>query len=207
MPKNFTKVPCGGGHIGVHEDAHRSAGTHGGKQAAPEVIFVEYAVAMQAADGVHISVERAIVEAANHHPHGMAHEGVIEAGKLPSAEMAGDDQHSLAARLGGEKMLQALSPQPCTGVLRCVAAHAAKFDEVPTQMQEDATQNFLSGAQREFGQRHGEVAQPDAPQPPKDPIDLKGENAGPQPRQPARHEAKAARHGYHKAILKLLPHG
>ena len=71
---------------------------------------------MQAADAVHISIEPAVVEPADDHPHGMAHQRVVEAGKLPCAQVAGDDQNAFAAGLRGQIVIQALGAQPVAGV-------------------------------------------------------------------------------------------
>ena len=61
----------------------------------------------------------------------MAHQRMVEAGKLPRAQVARDDQHAIAARLRRQVVLEALSAQPVAGVGNRVAGHAAELDQLP----------------------------------------------------------------------------
>ena len=148
---------------------------------------------MQAADAVDIFVEAAVVEVANDHAHGMAHERVVEAGQLPCAQVAGDDEDALAARLRREVVFQTLGAHPVARVLGGVARHAAELDELPAQMDIDALENFFPGLEREFGEGQLKIAHAHAPQPAEAPVNGKGKAAGEpraisrgmRPRQPA----------------------
>ena len=84
MPKNSDECALRRGHVGVHEDADGAALVHGGEEAAAEVVFVEDVVAVHAADAIDVGVEAAVVESADDHAHGMAHEGVVEAEEVPT---------------------------------------------------------------------------------------------------------------------------
>src|SRR6202034_1410170 len=100
------------------------------------------------------------------------------AGKLPRAQVPGNDEHSLAARFGSKKMLQTFSANPVAGVGFRVAMHAAELDQLPAEMAIDAAQNlrfFLCG---DFREGQFQVALTHAPQPAIAAVDHQDKQAG-----------------------------
>src|ERR1700704_3503457 len=85
MPKKSTNTPCGGGHVGVHEDADGFAGAHGGEQAADEIVFVDGAVPMHGAVALDEGVDVGIVEGAHDDRQRIAMQRMSEGGELPGA--------------------------------------------------------------------------------------------------------------------------
>src|ERR1700723_4179 len=82
------KYPLGRRHIGVHQNSYGFAVVHGCQQTAGKIVLGEQVVSMHAADVVDEFVEIAVIQPADHHRHGKAHQRVIEAGKLPCPEMS-----------------------------------------------------------------------------------------------------------------------
>ena len=144
--------------------------------------------------------------AANDHAHGVSHHRVVEARQLPCAQMAGDNQHALAARLGCQVMVQALGAYPVARVLRGVAGQAAKLHKLPAKMAEDPAYDAPALRRREFRQSQFQIAHADAAQPSQPSVRCPGQQAGRHARQHARHASQGARHGQNQPILKLLPH-
>lgn len=102
----MVQTPPGGRHVCIHQDADRLAMVHRREQAARKVVLVQNTIAMQAADAVHQPVHALIVQATDHHAHGMAHERMVEAGELPGAEVSGHYKHAPALLLRCEIVLQ-----------------------------------------------------------------------------------------------------
>ena len=71
-----------------------------------KIVLVQHAIAMQTANMIDEVVDQRIVEPANHHAHGMAHERMIKTRQLPGAQMGGQNEHSAALAVGGEIVLQ-----------------------------------------------------------------------------------------------------
>ena len=63
---------------------------HRRQQSAAKIIFVQNVVAVHAADSVHVGIEPPVNQRSlrDDHSHGIAHERVIEARKLPRAQVA-----------------------------------------------------------------------------------------------------------------------
>ena len=194
------------GHVRVHQNADRAAGVDGCQQPAAEVVFVNHEVAVEAADAVDLGVEAAVVEPANDHAHGMAHERVVEAGELPCAEVPGDDEDALAAGLRRQVVIEAFGAHPVAGVLGGVARHAAELDELPAQMNVDVLENFFPGLGGEFGERQLEIAHADAAQAAEAPVDGKGEAGRPAGAPAARHAAQTAGYGPNQPVLQSFLH-
>ncbi len=151
-----------GRHVGVHEDADGVAAVHGGEEAAGEVVLVEDAVAVEAADAVDEGVDERVVEAADDHGHGVAHEGVVEAGEFPGPEVAGEDEDAFAAGAGGEEVLEAFVAEEGFGVGSGGAGHAAELRELLAEEVEEGAEDALAVGVGFFREREGEVAEADA---------------------------------------------
>ncbi len=171
-----------------------------------EVVLVEDLIAVHAADAVDVGIERAVIETADDHAHGMAHEGVVEAGKLPRAEVAGEHQNTLAARGCGPIVPQALGADPVERVVGGVASHTAELDQLPAQVAIDAAQDALALRNGELGHCQFEVALTHVAQAAHNAIDKPGERIREEARQRARHRAKAARHDHHQPVFESFPH-
>ena len=144
-PEKLDELALRRRHIRVHQNADRAAGAHGLQQPAAEVVLMHHVVAVQTSDPVDVLIQAPVVESPDDHAHGMPHQRVVEAGKLPRAKMSGDDENAFAARLRIQVVFQALGAHPVAGVLRGVAGHAAELDELPAEMDVDAPQDFFSG--------------------------------------------------------------
>ena len=152
-------------HVGVHEDADGLAGAHGGDETAGEVVLVQDAVAVEAADAVDHRVDERIVEAADDHAHGVAGERVVEAGELPGAEVAGEHEDSPAPVAGGEVVLEAFVADEAAGVVAGVAGHLAELGEKPAEVAVFGAKDVLAlGGWARPGKASLEVAQADAAQ-------------------------------------------
>ena len=116
------------GHICICQDAHGLAAAHGCDQAAAEIVFVQHVVAVQAAYAVHKVVQPSVIEAADHHAHGVAHQRVVK---------AGEHQDPFAAGLCCKVMVQTFGANPADGVFGGVAPHAAKLHQLPAEMDID----------------------------------------------------------------------
>src|SRR5208283_4661498 len=103
-------------HVGVHENADGRVIAHGRDQAAGELLFADHAVAMQIAITRRQRVHVRIVQRPYHDLHGMTHERVKERADLPSAEVAGKQQYTLAALLSGLEILEALIDRQLRGI-------------------------------------------------------------------------------------------
>ena len=113
----------------------------------------------------------------NDHPHRIAHQRVVEARKLPCAQVPGNNQHAFAARLRSKIVLQPLGAHPVTRCFARVALHAAELDQLPAKVDVYLRRiSFLAWA-RELRRRHLQIAHTHPTQPPKTPIDGKGERA------------------------------
>ncbi len=72
-------------------------------------------------------------------PIGIARERVEEAGKLPCAEVAGEDEDALAAFARGEVMVQAfVADEAARRMLAGVVAHLAELGELPAEVAVDS---------------------------------------------------------------------
>jgi len=109
------------------------------------IVFMEHAVAVQAADAVHKFIEPAVIQPADDHAHGMAHQGVIKAGELPRAQVAGQDQHPFAPGLRSKVVVQTLGANPAASIFSGIAGHAAELHQLPAQMNVDPAQDIFSG--------------------------------------------------------------
>jgi len=87
------------------------------QEPAAEVVFRDHEVPVQATDAVDVLIEAAVIEIADDHAHGMTHERVVEAGKLPCAEVRGDDEDALAAGLRSEVVIETLGAHPVAAIL------------------------------------------------------------------------------------------
>jgi len=152
------------GHVGVHEDADGLAAVHGGEQAAGEVVLVQDAVAVAAAEGVDEGVHAGVVEAADDHAHGVAHHRVVEARELPRAQVAGEHQDALAAVAGGEVVFEAFVADELRGLLGGEAGHLAELGELPAERAVDAAQDGAALGGGRVGIGEGEVLLADAAQ-------------------------------------------
>jgi len=120
-------------HVGVHQDAYGVAIAHRRDEAAREVVLVQDAIAVLAADAVDEGVDEWIVEA-DDHAHGVAGEGVIEAGKLPCAKVASEDEDAFAAGARSEVVVEAFVADGGVGEGEGVGGHLAELGEQPTQI-------------------------------------------------------------------------
>src|SRR5215469_1038892 len=193
-------------HVRVHQDADGAAFVHRFQQAAPEVVLVQNPVAVQAADRVHKLIEHAVVEPADHHPHRVAHQRVVEARQLPRAEVAGKHQHALAFRLSGKIVLEALGPQPSMRVAGGVTWEAAELDKLPAKVAVDVSQDFFPGFGRGPRKRQHEVALAYIAEAREAEVDRPGENTHQQTRCGARQPRKSASHRQYSPVLNPFPH-
>jgi hypothetical protein len=114
---------------------------HGSKQAAGEIVLVDDAVAVQAAEVVDEGVDQRIVQPPDDHGHGVAHLRVVIAGELPCAQMAGEHEDAAAFVAGGEVVLQAVVTDEGGGLGSGVAAHLAELAELPAERTVDPAQD------------------------------------------------------------------
>src|SRR5581483_5661899 len=98
-------------HVRIHQDAYGLASAHGAQQPTGEVVFMKNTVSVQAADSVDQAVYSRVVEPPDDHTHRVAHQGVIEARKLPRSKMAGHDQYAFAFVASCQIALQTLIPE------------------------------------------------------------------------------------------------
>ena len=147
-------------HVGVHEDADGLAGAHGGEQAAGEVVLVQDAVAVLAADAVYERVDQRVVEAADDHAHGVAGERVVEAGELPCAEMAGEDEDAFAAGAGGEVVLEAFVADEARGGVGGVGGHLAELGEQPAEVAVFEAEDAGRARRRAIGKASSRLRRP-----------------------------------------------
>jgi len=194
------------GHIGVHEDADGTALAHGMDEAAREIVFVEDAIAVQTAEVVDELVESAIVESSDDHAHGVAHEGVVEAGELPGAEMAGEHEHAAAKSLGGEIVFEAVGTDAAGSVPGRVMLHLAELDELAGKAAIYPTEDGAALSVRELRKGQGKIALADAPEtahPMEDrPCEKRGQDAG----KPARHKIERAHGDDYQPVFERFPH-
>jgi hypothetical protein len=149
-------------HVGVHEDADRLPMAHGGDEATGKIVFVEDAVAVTAADLVDHAVNQGIVEAADDHAHGIAGEGVVEAGELPGSHVAGKDEDSFAAIAGAQVMVEAFVANEAGGEVRGVVGHLAELGEEPAQVAVFQSKDVFALRGGEAGKGEFEVTQTDS---------------------------------------------
>ena len=149
----------------------------------------------------------AVIKAADDHAHGVTHKRVVEAGELPRAQVAGKNENSLAAGLGGEEMLDALCADPATGVLGRIAGHAAEFDELPAQVAEEAAEDSLPCLGGKLGKRQLKVAPTDSVQAQQREIRRCGDEAHHDTGDRSRQAAEQARHRCYQPVFDPLPHG
>src|SRR5215469_2751049 len=151
-------------------------------------------------------IEHAVVEPADHHPHRVAHQRVVEARQLPRAEVAGKHQHALAFRLSGKIVLEALGPQPSMRVAGGVTWEAAELDKLPAKVAVDVSQDFFPGFGRGPRKRQHEVALAYIAEAREAEVDRPGENTHQQTRCGARQPRKSASHRQYSPVLNPFPH-
>ena len=191
------KGPLRRRHVRVHQEAHSTTVAHRRQQAAPKVVLMQNKIPMHAADAVHKRVQPAIVEPANHNAHAVPHQRVVNARKLPRAQVPGNNQHSLAPALRLPVVFQPLVAHPAGGVFRRITRQAAKLHKLPTKMLVHAPQNARSLLGGQLGQRHPQVAFAHLAQPRTQKVDAEGQNPGKHARKPPRHTPKRARNRHH----------
>ena len=157
--EKWDKDALGRGHIRVHQNADSVALAHGSKETAREVVLVNDAVAMKAADAIDEGVDAGVVEAPDDHGHGIAHQRVPEAGELPGAEMTGDDEDAAPAVAGGKVMIEAVVADEATGVLAGVAGHPAKLGQLPAEVAVHVTEKPPALRARHGGECQFEIAE------------------------------------------------
>ena len=149
-------------HVRVHKDADGFAGAHGAEEAAGEVVLVQDAVAVAAADVVDHGVDERVVEAADDHAHGIAGEGVVEAGKFPRAEVAGEDEDTAASVAGPEVVVEAFVADEVGGEVGRVGGHLAKLGEKPAEVAVFEAEDVFALGDREGRESEFQITHADA---------------------------------------------
>jgi hypothetical protein len=87
---------------------------------------------------------------------------VVEAGELPGAEVAGEDEDAVAAAAGGEVVLKAFVAEELLGRGAGGAGHAAKLGHLPAEISVEGAEGALAFGDWHVGEGEGEIAEADA---------------------------------------------
>ena len=94
----------------------------------------------------------------------MAHERVKEAGQLPCAKMAGEDEDAFAEGVCLLEVLQTLVTDMAGAILRGVPGHATELGEVPAEMKIEAAENALMLGGTKLRQGESKIGESDMAQ-------------------------------------------
>ncbi len=206
MPKKSTNIPCGRGHVGVHENSHHFACVHGSEQAAHEVVFVDGAVAVHGAIALDQPVKINIVQIPHHHVQRVPMQRMNESGKLPSAKVGGEKQDALAAGEGAFVVFEAVVDHYAAYIIQGVSGKLANLGQLTSQRGKFSAQNldmfaassFPAGPSPGFSCQHGagELQQ----------IDQSGQRDGSRARQGTRQKTQNFDERPRKRVLESLTH-
>jgi hypothetical protein len=193
-------------HIGVHQYSDYFAGFHGGEQSANEVVFLDDLVAVHGAVMADEAVEVNVVHGAGDHVHPVAVERMSEGGKLPAAEVRGQEKNALGAGVGALVVFESVIDDDLFDVVGRVFGKLADFSELAAERGEDPAKDAGAFGLGFFGKGHGEIAHTNAAQFAVEKVDDLGEADADGPRGGPRQDTENFDERPGCRVLESLPH-